>query len=154
MIEPIFFDLFLSKFLVVSHTKQRKEKNCLNCNAEVQGRYCHICGQENNQPKESFGHLLNHFFQDITHFDGKFFSTIKLLITKPGFLTLQYTLGRRNNFLNPIRLYIFTNALFFLIFFSFIQKDEAENYDKPATSQEVAEKLNKKITSLKNSLSI
>ena len=136
----------------MSYSKERKEKNCLNCNAEVQGKFCHICGQQNSQPKESFGHLVNHFFQDLTHFDGKFFSTIKLLIFKPGFLTLQYTLGKRTNYLNPIRLYVFTNTLFFLIFFTFIQKDDDDTTEKPTSSKEVAEKLNKKLISLQHSL--
>lgn len=103
----------------MSHLKERKEKNCLNCNAQVQGKYCHVCGQENIEPKESALHLVNHFFQDITHFDGKFFSTLGLLIRKPGFLSAEYAMGRRASYLNPIRMYIFTSAFFFLIFFTF-----------------------------------
>jgi len=103
----------------VSHLKERKEKNCLNCNAQVQGKYCHVCGQENIEPKESALHLVNHFFQDITHFDGKFFSTLGLLIKRPGFLSAEYARGRRASYLNPIRMYIFTSAFFFLIFFTF-----------------------------------
>lgn len=102
----------------MSHLKERKEKNCLNCNAQVYGKYCHICGQENIEPKETAWHLVTHFFQDITHFDGKFFSTVKLLIIRPGFLSREYMAGRRVSYLNPIRMYIFTSAFFFLIFFS------------------------------------
>jgi hypothetical protein len=105
----------------VSHLKERKEKICLNCNAEVMGKFCHICGQENIEPKESAWHLISHFFQDITHFDGKFFSTLGLLITRPGFLSAEYARGRRASYLNPIRMYIFTSAIFFLIFFSFFK---------------------------------
>lgn len=108
----------------MNHLKEREEKNCLNCNAQVFGKFCHICGQENIHPKESALHLFNHFFQDVTHFDGKFFSTLKLLIIKPGFLSSEYASGRRMNYLNPIRMYVFTSALFFLIFFSFVQKEE------------------------------
>ncbi|MGC4102656.1 DUF3667 domain-containing protein [Ferruginibacter sp.] len=108
----------------MSHLKERKEKNCLNCNAQVYGKYCHLCGQENIEPRESLLHLVNHFFQDITHFDGKFFSTLKLLITKPGFLPREYMIGRRASYLNPIRMYIFTSAFFFLIFFSFFKVDK------------------------------
>ena len=111
----------------MSHLKEREEKNCLNCNAQVYGKFCHICGQENIRPKETAWHLFNHFFEDVTHFDGKFFSTLKLLITRPGFLSSEYTIGRRMNYLNPIRMYVFTSALFFLIFFSFVQKDEEGN---------------------------
>jgi hypothetical protein len=108
----------------VSHLKERKEKNCLNCNAQLQGRYCNICGQENVEPKESAWHLVNHFFQDITHFDGKFFTTLWLLISRPGFLSAEYARGRRASYLNPIRMYVFSSALFFLIFFSFFKVDD------------------------------
>lgn len=107
----------------MSHLKERAQKNCLNCNAEVQGRYCQNCGQENVEPKETVWHLISHFFQDITHFDGKFFSTIKYLFTKPGFLSREYMAGRRARYVNPIRLYVFTSAFFFLIFFSFMKID-------------------------------
>lgn len=102
----------------MSHLKERKEKNCLNCNAEINGRYCSVCGQENVEPAESAWHLVTHFFNDITHFDGKFFSTLKYLIFKPGFLSAEYRAGRRASYLNPVRMYVFTSAIFFLIFFS------------------------------------
>ncbi|MEO8769388.1 MAG: DUF3667 domain-containing protein [Ferruginibacter sp.] len=102
----------------MSHLKERSEKNCLNCNAVVHGKFCHVCGQENLHPQETTWHLISHFFQDITHFDGKFFSTLKYLLVKPGFLTSEYKYGRRASYLNPIRMYLFTSAIFFLIFFS------------------------------------
>jgi hypothetical protein len=107
--------------------KERVEKNCLNCNAQVQGKYCHICGQENIEPKESVLHLVNHFFQDITHFDGKFFTSLKQLIFRPGFLSREYMTGRRASHLNPIRMYVFASALFFLIFFSLYHFDIGKN---------------------------
>jgi Protein of unknown function (DUF3667) len=116
----------------LSHLQERTEKNCLNCNAQVHGKFCHICGQENYIPKESFWHLATHFFEDLTHFDGKFFTSLKLLITRPGFLSTEYLRGKRNSYLNPIRMYIFTSAIFFLIFFSFIvpkpEKEEKATY--------------------------
>jgi hypothetical protein len=101
----------------MSHAPARKEKDCLNCGAIVQGRFCHVCGQENIVPHESFFSMVHHFFADITHFDGKFFSTVGILIRKPGFLSSEYVKGRRNSYLNPVRMYVFTSALFFLIFF-------------------------------------
>ncbi|HEX3935480.1 MAG TPA: DUF3667 domain-containing protein [Puia sp.] len=102
----------------MSHLHERKEKNCLNCQAEVVGRYCHQCGQENLEPKETVWHLVQHFFNDITHFDGKFFETVKYLLRKPGFLSREYMRGRRMSYLNPIRMYVFTSAIFFIILFS------------------------------------
>ncbi len=102
----------------MSHAPERKEKDCLNCGAIVQGRFCQVCGQENILPHESFWSMVHHFFADITHFDGKFFSTVGILIRKPGFLSAEYVKGRRNSYLNPVRMYVFTSALFFLVFFT------------------------------------
>jgi hypothetical protein len=114
----------------VSHLLERTEKDCLNCGTTVYGRYCHVCGQENIEPKESAWHLITHFFNDFTHFDGKFFSTLKDLLFKPGFLPKEYMRGRRAAYLNPIRMYIFTSFIFFLIFFSTFQINEG-SIDSP-----------------------
>jgi hypothetical protein len=108
----------------LSHLHERKEKNCLNCQTEVLGRYCHKCGQENLEPKETVWHLIQHFFNDITHFDGKFFDTVKYLIRRPGFLSLEYMRGRRMSYLNPIRMYVFTSAIFFIILFSMTRPED------------------------------
>jgi Protein of unknown function (DUF3667) len=114
----------------VSHLKERKERNCLNCQATLYGRYCHVCGQENLEPKETVWHLIQHFFNDITHFDGKFFSTVKYLLRKPGFLSAEYVAGRRASYLNPIRMYVFTSAFFFIVLYA-ISKPEEMFKNKP-----------------------
>jgi hypothetical protein len=109
----------------VSHIPERTEKDCLNCGTIVQGRYCHVCGQENVVPKETFWHMVTHFFYDITHFDSSFFVTVKDLLFKPGFLSREYMLGKRKKYLHPIRMYVFTSAVFFLLFFSFFKVDDS-----------------------------
>ena len=132
----------------MSHLKERKEKSCLNCNAVVHGKYCSFCGQENVEPQESLWHLIVHFFNDITHFDGKFFSSVKYVVTKPGFLTSEYVRGRRMTYLNPVRFYVFTSFIFFLIIFSFFVKSEdvIEKSEKPVTyTQKDSAKLFKKL---------
>ncbi|MGQ0739580.1 MAG: DUF3667 domain-containing protein [Bacteroidota bacterium] len=122
----------------MSHIPQRKEKDCLNCGAIVQGHYCHNCGQENVVPKETFWHMVTHFFYDITHFDSSFFTTIKDLFFKPGFLSGEYMKGRRASYLHPIRLYVFTSAIFFLLFFSFFVSENEISIDlnQPLTEKE------------------
>jgi hypothetical protein len=131
----------------VSHLPERQEKTCLNCQAAVHGRYCHVCGQENIEPKESFWHLITHFFYDITHFDGKFFSTLRYLLFKPGFLSHEYLKGKRASYLHPIRMYVFTSAFFFLVFFSATKEEEGVLKVNDATDQSAAsiiKKLEKK----------
>src|ERR1700744_6397960 len=95
----------------------RKEDDCLNCGATLQGHYCHVCGQENLQIKESFGHMMNHAISDYFHFDHQFFHTLKPLLFKPGFLTNEYMAGRRVQYLHPVKMYIFISIVFFLLFF-------------------------------------
>lgn len=110
----------------MSHARARKEKDCLNCGAIVQGRYCQECGQENVVPHETFGHMVKHFFYDITHFDSKFFDSVIQLIRKPGFLSKEYNAGRRFRYLHPVKMYVFTSAVFFLIFFSLFSINEPD----------------------------
>ena len=127
----------------MSHAPERKEKNCLNCGATVLGRFCQVCGQENVVPKESFWKLVIHFFYDITHFDSNFFYTLKYLLFKPGFLSKEYLNGRRARYLNPVKMYVFTSAIFFLIFFIIYDPQKALLFDDtPLTYAERTEKIN------------
>ncbi|WP_165871346.1 DUF3667 domain-containing protein [Flaviaesturariibacter flavus] len=101
----------------MSHQPLRTETNCLNCGTDVAGRYCQNCGQENIVNKQSAWALITHFVYDIFHFDGKFFETLKYLFFRPGRVPLAYVSGKRQSYLDPIRMYLFTSAVFFLIFF-------------------------------------
>lgn len=102
----------------MSHQHERKEKKCLNCGADLYDRFCHKCGQENVEPKQTFWGLVIHFFNDITHFDSKLWTTLKPLMLKPGFLTEEYIKGRRVQYLDPIRMYMFISFAFFVVFIS------------------------------------
>jgi len=126
----------------------------------VQGRFCHVCGQQNIEPREGFWNMLTHFVFDLFHFDGKFFSTIKYLLFKPGYLSQEHLRGRRADYLHPIRMYIFTSAFFFLLFFSLnnnmenaIQFSKVDSYTRNAQLiqlQELKEKYTKQIDSVKS----
>lgn len=118
----------------------------------VYGRFCHICGQENVEPKETFFHLVAHFIFDVTHFDGKFFSSVKYLLFRPGFLSVEYMKGRRVNYLNPIKMYVFTSAIFFLFFYSVIKPEQAIKVDNRTTYAEVVEKINDRKVTLQKTL--
>jgi hypothetical protein len=124
----------------MSGGRLRKEKVCLNCNARVFGPYCYVCGQHNIEPKETAWGLVVHFFNDITHFEGKFITSLRYLLLKPGFLTAEYERGRRASYMNPVRMYVFTSAIFFIIFFSvFKVKDEAFSINYAKLEQQFEE---------------
>ncbi len=120
----------------------RSEKNCLNCGSYVEERYCTHCGQENVEVKESFRHLIGHFFSDLTHYDSKFFTTLKDLLFKPGFLTNEYLAGRRANYLHPIRMYVFVSFLYFLVTLSF---NGLESKTEEAIAKTAAQNTRKQI---------
>ena len=125
----------------MSHKTLRKEDNCLNCGTTVPDRYCPHCGQENTEPHETFWHMVQHFLYDITHFDSKFFDSMKFLLLKPGFLPAEYIRGKRASYLNPIKKYVFTSAVFFIAFFSLFKAGEnlKMNVDQPiSTADRVA----------------
>jgi hypothetical protein len=98
------------------HTENlREDKTCLNCNHVVEKIYCPNCGQENFETKKSFHHLLTHFVEDLVHYDGAFWKTIKTLLWRPGKLTREYLAGKRKRYVPPVKLYIFINFLAFFL---------------------------------------
>ena len=119
----------------MSHLKERIEKDCLNCGATVQGRFCQQCGQENVEVKESFAHLLLHFVEDLTHFDGKLWKTLKQLLFKPGNLTQLYMDGKRATYIHPIRMYLFISAVFFLFMFTGDVPDKPKDLNNSAIAK-------------------
>ncbi|MBC7745268.1 MAG: DUF3667 domain-containing protein, partial [Flavobacterium sp.] len=99
----------------MSHKYYRNKKNCLNCGALVENKFCSTCGQENLELKEPFWHFIGHSFSHYFHFDSKFFSTLTPLLAKPGQLTLDYIAGRRARYLHPVSMYIFVSIVYFLV---------------------------------------
>ena len=101
----------------MTHHKLREDKQCLNCGHQVEDTYCGHCGQENVQFNDSAIHLVIHYIQDLFHYDGKLWTTVKTLLKRPGQVAIEYMEGKRRKFLDPIRFYIFTSTVFFLVLF-------------------------------------
>jgi hypothetical protein len=100
----------------MSHGKLRDDKTCLNCGHQVEERFCPHCGQENTERRQPFYYLFTHFIEDFTHYDGQFWGTLKNLIFKPGKLTNTYLEGKRQQFVPPVKLYIFVSFITFFMF--------------------------------------
>ena len=118
--------------------KLREDKKCQNCNAFVRKRFCPRCGQENIETRQPFHYLFTHFIEDLVHYDGSFWKTVKHLLLKPGLLTKEYLDGKRKKYVPPVKLYIFVS--FFVFFIGGIisnitsdKSDEAKQDSKPKT---------------------
>ncbi len=92
---------------------------CKNCSTEIEGNFCHFCGQRYHDHKESFGELVYEFLSDFLHFDSRFFKTVIPLLFAPGKLTKSYNDGKQRSQFHPIRLYLFSSFLYFFLFFTF-----------------------------------
>lgn len=87
---------------------------CENCEATLQGEFCHACGQKNLAPDSwSIRHAAGDYWQELSELDSKVFRTLRLLLSKPGELTRQYLSGKRQPFVPPVKLYLAITALFF-----------------------------------------
>ncbi|MFO7891073.1 MAG: DUF3667 domain-containing protein [bacterium] len=94
----------------------KKSTHCLNCEKRIgDSNYCHHCGQRNTDKRIPIKDFFHDFLKDYFTFDSKFFRSLFPLLCKPGYLTNEYTSGRRVNFIFPLRLYLFTTFLFFFV---------------------------------------
>jgi len=138
----------------MSHKKYRTETNCLNCGAEVTRKFCSNCGQENVETLESFIHLAFHTIGDFFHFDSKFFRSLRPLVTKPGFLTKEYWVGRRMHYIHPLRLFFFITIVMVIVANAYYRKFEKQILEErvkktelttdtrdPATKERQAKKM-------------
>lgn len=127
----------------------RKDKTCENCGHTVEIAYCSNCGQKNTETRQSFGHLVTHFIEDFTHYDGAFWKTLKYLMFRPAKLTKEYLAGKRQIYVAPVKLYIFVSFItFFLMGITPGLEKEYEETVKPkhaeVTHVSIEEKINTK----------
>lgn len=89
---------------------------CQNCHTEIKEteHFCPNCGQKNIE-KLNLRYILGQFVEDVFNWDSKFFTTLKYLILKPGFLSKEFINGRRVRYVSPIRLYLVLSVLFFFL---------------------------------------
>lgn len=97
------------------HDELRQDKTCQNCGHVVNEIYCPSCGQKNIETRQSFVHLIGHFAEDFTHYDTALWKTIKYLLFYPAKLTREYLSGKRQSYVLPVKLYIFTSFITFLL---------------------------------------
>jgi hypothetical protein len=90
---------------------------CPNCGAvaDHQVHFCPECGQRNHDLKLPFRHIVEEIIESTLHFDTKSIKTLRLLLTRPGKLSSEFLAGKRQQFVPPVRLYIFTSFVFFFL---------------------------------------
>jgi hypothetical protein len=88
---------------------------CKSCGNQFTGSYCNICGEKVLHASDrSFKRLLSNILITITFADSKFARTLWLILRKPGFISKEFTEGRRVKYLQPLSLFFLLNLAYFL----------------------------------------
>jgi hypothetical protein len=62
----------------------------------------------------SFRTFINNMFLALTFADNRFVKTVWVVISKPGFLSREFSEGRRVKYLRPLSMFFFLNLIYFL----------------------------------------
>jgi hypothetical protein len=87
---------------------------CSNCGAPFvpqRRAFCPECGQETHIAPPTLRELAQQFGGAYISTEGALWRTLKLLLTQPGELTVQYLAGRRKHYVLPLRLYLSVSVL-------------------------------------------
>ena len=87
---------------------------CVNCQAALQGHYCHHCGQSAHNPLKHVGHAIEEVFESFWHLDGRIFRTLRDLLV-PGRVAVNFLKGQRVGYVQPLRLFVILTLFTFFV---------------------------------------
>src|SRR6188472_541842 len=89
--------------------------NCPNCGPTLEGPFCAQCGQKATPLNPSLRDILHDVVDEVLNVDSKIFKSVRLLLTRPGFLSREQFGGRRIRYVSPIRLYLLCSLVYFAV---------------------------------------
>lgn len=85
--------------------------HCKNCQTELQGMYCHKCGQYAYRTTPKMWTFIKEYIQTAYPWDSQILPTLRNLIRRPGYLTNEFIAEKYSSYVHPLKL----NILFLLI---------------------------------------
>jgi hypothetical protein len=89
--------------------------HCANCGVALEGNYCHACGQPIKGMIRPLSGLTADVVDSVFNLDSRLLRTLGPLYFKPGFLTTEYFIGRRQRYVTPFRLFFFLTVVGFFL---------------------------------------
>ena len=86
---------------------------CANCGTLKDGEFCVACGQNSRNYLRAAHRIIGDLLGETFEFDSRLFRSLRYLLFKPGFLTSEFSRGRRAQYVSPVRLYLVVSLLFF-----------------------------------------
>ena len=97
-----------------SHDRRGYELTCPDCGSVRSNKFCPQCGEQPLHPNDlTLRDLALKLGQSVSSVDGKAIKTFRLLLLKPGQLTVAHVRGQRRPFIGPLKVFLIANALFF-----------------------------------------
>jgi 4-amino-4-deoxy-L-arabinose transferase-like glycosyltransferase len=92
-------------------------KNCSNCRESLTGqaRFCPACGQSVKGINRPWREVAGELATELLDLDGRMLGSLRALLTRPGFLSLEYVNGRRASHTSPLRMYLVISLVFFFV---------------------------------------
>lgn len=111
-------------------------KNCLNCGTELNGKYCHVCGQQATSPTPSTKDFVMEYLYNAYIWDPKFIPTLWTLISRPGKLTKEFLAGKFVSYVHPLKLNMFLLFVFITLFLLFSGTEKMNSPIQEITTDE------------------
>ena len=84
---------------------------CLNCQNDVNGKFCSNCGQKVNLTKINFKEISAEFLAAIANYDAPFPRTVIQMFVNPGKLNREYLAGKRKTYYSAARYLVICLAI-------------------------------------------
>ena len=88
--------------------------HCQNCQAALEGPFCHICGQRDADLRVAIWRLVLQLLAETFEADGRLVRTLPRFFLRPGALVRSFVMGQRARYTSPVRLLVFALAMGFL----------------------------------------
>lgn len=120
----------------------KRSDKCLNCGQSLNpehDNFCPHCGQVNNVKKETAIGLVKELVEEFLHLDSKVMASLVPLLIKPGFLTRDYTSGRRARYFHPVRMFLTLTVIMFIVTGMVSHRVEQEEQQQHTTFTDTAQ---------------
>jgi len=96
------------------HAAEHKAPRCCpNCQASARDHFCSLCGETLTVHSPTAGEFIHEFIGHYVALEGRLWRTLRLLMTRPGQLTVDFLRGRRVPYIDPLRLYLTLSLVMF-----------------------------------------
>lgn len=118
-------------------TTAAQTANCLNCGTALTGPFCSHCGQRAIGAYPTVAEMIGDAWEELSGWDGRLARTARILLRRPGALTVEALEGRRVRYVSPVRLYLLASLVYFLCAVAVPNLRSIEPVQLPGSSEQV-----------------